>query len=216
MTKRSPSPTTPTSACRRRCSPRRWLVPTGPSTRCVPAPSWSTRNRILGTAPALRRRLTHRNRLGPHRRQVHDPGHDRPAHRHHRHRSSVLEVEMEPQGVVAHDDCEMSAGCLRTQGGTGSEWRRGERRRLLRPTGGRRDAVWEITEPDLAPIALGAAVLGTGGGGNPYLGRLRVLQVLRTGGRVRVIEPTRSLTTTCWCRRGHGFADGQSRKARRR
>ena len=49
--------------------------------------------------------------------------------------------------------------------------------------------MWEITEPDLAPIALGAAVLGTGGGGNPYLGRLRVLQVMRNGGRVRVIEP---------------------------
>ena len=49
--------------------------------------------------------------------------------------------------------------------------------------------MWEITEPDLRPIAIGAAVLGTGGGGNPYLGYLRMQQVLADGGRVQVIEP---------------------------
>ncbi len=50
--------------------------------------------------------------------------------------------------------------------------------------------MWEITEDDLMPIAIGAAVLGTGGGGNPYLGYLRMRQVMADGGRVRVIDPT--------------------------
>ncbi len=49
--------------------------------------------------------------------------------------------------------------------------------------------MWEITEPDLMPIALGAAVLGTGGGGNPYLGYLRLRQIFADGARVTVIDP---------------------------
>ena len=46
-----------------------------------------------------------------------------------------------------------------------------------------------LTEADLEPISIGAALLGTGGGGNPYLGRLRVQQLLRTGHEIRVIDP---------------------------
>ena len=49
--------------------------------------------------------------------------------------------------------------------------------------------MWDITEEDLLPISIGAAVLGTGGGGNPYLGYLRVKQVMEAGGRIRVIDP---------------------------
>lgn len=48
---------------------------------------------------------------------------------------------------------------------------------------------WEIVEADLHPIATGAAVLGTGGGGNPYLGMLRMRELLRAGLRVQVVEP---------------------------
>jgi DUF917 family protein len=48
---------------------------------------------------------------------------------------------------------------------------------------------WEVVESDLGPIATGAAVLGTGGGGNPYLGRLRMRELLRAGSRVRVLDP---------------------------
>jgi DUF917 family protein len=47
----------------------------------------------------------------------------------------------------------------------------------------------QIEEAELAPIALGAAVLGTGGGGNPYLGMLRMRELLRAGRRVRVVDP---------------------------
>jgi DUF917 family protein len=48
---------------------------------------------------------------------------------------------------------------------------------------------WQIAEADLAPIATGAAVLGTGGGGNPYLGMLRMRELLRAGATVRVLDP---------------------------
>jgi uncharacterized protein len=48
---------------------------------------------------------------------------------------------------------------------------------------------WEIVEADLGPIATGAALLGTGGGGNPYLGMLRMRELLRADRRVRVVDP---------------------------
>ncbi len=48
---------------------------------------------------------------------------------------------------------------------------------------------WEIVEADLRPIATGAAVLGTGGGGNPYLGMLRARELLRGGARMGVLDP---------------------------
>jgi DUF917 family protein len=40
---------------------------------------------------------------------------------------------------------------------------------------------------DIEAIAVGAAILGTGGGGNPYIGRLRCLQELKRGRRVEVV-----------------------------
>jgi hypothetical protein len=48
---------------------------------------------------------------------------------------------------------------------------------------------WRIVEADLQPIATGAAVLGTGGGGNPYVGMLRVRELLRRGLTVQVLDP---------------------------
>src|SRR5918992_2099379 len=50
------------------------------------------------------------------------------------------------------------------------------------------DGEWEINEEALEAIALGAAVLGTGGGGNPYLGWLRVRRQLQLGRRVRIVR----------------------------
>src|SRR5947209_6419209 len=53
--------------------------------------------------------------------------------------------------------------------------------------------MWRVDEASLADIAVGAGILGTGGGGNPYNGRLRLLRYLRPGppeGRpVVVAEP---------------------------
>ena len=50
--------------------------------------------------------------------------------------------------------------------------------------------MWELTEEDLEPIAIGAGILGTGGGGNPYLGYLRAREALRRVGTVEVVDPT--------------------------
>ncbi|ARW16553.1 DUF917 domain-containing protein [Komagataeibacter europaeus] len=44
-----------------------------------------------------------------------------------------------------------------------------------------------IGEEDLLPLSLGCAVLGTGGGGNPYLGMLRTRELIRAGAQVRII-----------------------------
>jgi uncharacterized protein len=41
--------------------------------------------------------------------------------------------------------------------------------------------MWQITEDDVESIAIGAGILGTGGGGNPYLGQLRLRTMLRRG-----------------------------------
>jgi uncharacterized protein len=49
--------------------------------------------------------------------------------------------------------------------------------------------VWTVGPQETEEIALGAGVLGTGGGGNPYMGKLRLLQELKRGARVEVIDP---------------------------
>ena len=49
--------------------------------------------------------------------------------------------------------------------------------------------MWQLTEPDLEAIAIGAGILGTGGGGNPYVGRLRARQAMREHGPVSVLDP---------------------------
>lgn len=48
---------------------------------------------------------------------------------------------------------------------------------------------WLLNELDLEYIALGAAILGTGGGGNSYIGMLRAREQLRAGRRIRIIPP---------------------------
>lgn len=45
----------------------------------------------------------------------------------------------------------------------------------------------DLTVEDLEDLARGAAFLGTGGGGDPYIGRLIVQEAMREGGRVRLI-----------------------------
>ena len=44
-----------------------------------------------------------------------------------------------------------------------------------------------LRESDLLPLSLGAALLGTGGGGNPYIGMLRLRELLRRGASVEVL-----------------------------
>jgi hypothetical protein len=48
---------------------------------------------------------------------------------------------------------------------------------------------WVISEIDLAWITTGCYILGTGGGGSPYGHMLRLREIMRNGGVVRVISP---------------------------
>jgi hypothetical protein len=52
-----------------------------------------------------------------------------------------------------------------------------------------RDREWIISETDLAWITIGCYILGTGGGGSPYGHMLRLREIMRNGGVVRVISP---------------------------
>ncbi|MEZ5812874.1 MAG: DUF917 domain-containing protein [Rhizobiaceae bacterium] len=45
-----------------------------------------------------------------------------------------------------------------------------------------------LTESDIEALEIGSAILGTGGGGNPYIGKLRARQALREGYPMRLIS----------------------------
>ena len=47
----------------------------------------------------------------------------------------------------------------------------------------------EITLEDIRPIAIGAGILGTGGGGNPYLGGLHLAAIIREKGVQTLLDP---------------------------
>ena len=49
--------------------------------------------------------------------------------------------------------------------------------------------MWQVTADDLESIAIGAGILGTGGGGNPYIGQLRARQAIERWGPVTVLAP---------------------------
>ncbi|BDA41353.1 probable D-/L-hydantoinase subunit A at N-terminal half [Coccomyxa sp. Obi] len=54
-----------------------------------------------------------------------------------------------------------------------------------------RDAsgAWILGRRDIDVISIGCGILGTGGGGSPYINRLKVLRELDKGGTIRVIDP---------------------------
>lgn len=56
----------------------------------------------------------------------------------------------------------------------------------------RTSRIWMLTEDDIDALEVGSAILGTGGGGNPYIGKLRARQTLREG-RVLSILPLEDL-----------------------
>jgi uncharacterized protein len=45
-----------------------------------------------------------------------------------------------------------------------------------------------LNESDIDKIAIGAAVLGTGGGGDPYIGKLVAKEAIRKYGKVKLIS----------------------------
>ncbi|ESO90858.1 hypothetical protein LOTGIDRAFT_122683 [Lottia gigantea] len=55
---------------------------------------------------------------------------------------------------------------------------------------------WILNAWDIECIVLGAGIFGCGGGGSPYLGRLRCLSALKRGKKLRVITPERLIKNT--------------------
>ena len=54
---------------------------------------------------------------------------------------------------------------------------------------GARGMLQEVGLDDIRPIGIGAGILGTGGGGNPYLGGLHLASVIREKGPQAIIDP---------------------------
>ena len=50
---------------------------------------------------------------------------------------------------------------------------------------------WELSCFDVECLALGAGVLGCGGGGSPYLGKLELLRCIEEGFTPKIIHPKR-------------------------
>ncbi|XP_071834530.1 uncharacterized protein [Apostichopus japonicus] len=50
---------------------------------------------------------------------------------------------------------------------------------------------WILSEYDVHCISIGAGILGCGGGGNPKVGKLRALNALKQGKKIRIIHPDR-------------------------
>ncbi|MEB2836856.1 MAG: DUF917 domain-containing protein [Desulfurococcales archaeon] len=48
---------------------------------------------------------------------------------------------------------------------------------------------WRLRREDVEDIVVGAAIMGTGGGGDPYIGKLMVIQVLERGAEVVLVDP---------------------------
>ena len=47
---------------------------------------------------------------------------------------------------------------------------------------------WQLTAADLPDLARGATLLGTGGGGDPYIGKMLVERVLGEGS-ITILDP---------------------------
>ncbi|KAK2547285.1 putative D-/L-hydantoinase subunit A [Acropora cervicornis] len=50
---------------------------------------------------------------------------------------------------------------------------------------------WILNKFDIECIAIGAGIMGCGGGGSPYLGRLRALELIKNKKEIRVVHPNR-------------------------
>lgn len=47
----------------------------------------------------------------------------------------------------------------------------------------------EVTAEDVEDLAVGAAILGTGDGGNPHVGKLMAQQAIEEHGLVELLDP---------------------------
>lgn len=53
---------------------------------------------------------------------------------------------------------------------------------------------WVLSEHDVECLAIGAGILGCGGGGDPNNGMLRALKMVREGKAVKILNPCRYCT----------------------
>ena len=60
---------------------------------------------------------------------------------------------------------------------------------LIPSTDGQGTAGWMLSVHDVECLALGAAILGCGGGGDPNIGRLRASMLLKEGKEVKILNP---------------------------
>ncbi|MEO0903124.1 MAG: DUF917 family protein, partial [Bacteroidota bacterium] len=57
---------------------------------------------------------------------------------------------------------------------------------------------WVLSAFDVECLAVGAGVLGCGGGGSPYLGKLELLHCLQEGFQPKIVSPKRFIVTFCF------------------
>ena len=57
------------------------------------------------------------------------------------------------------------------------------------PTIDKENHEWIISRFDIECLSVGAGILGCGGGGSPYLGKLRALKALENGRKMRIVDP---------------------------
>lgn len=55
------------------------------------------------------------------------------------------------------------------------------------------DGEWVLSEFDVECISVGAGILGSGGGGPPYLGKQKALKSLKEGKQIRVVDPVKMM-----------------------
>ncbi|MBB93419.1 MAG: hydantoinase [Rhodobacteraceae bacterium] len=58
--------------------------------------------------------------------------------------------------------------------------------------------LWVLDHEDLRALEIGAGILGTGGGGNPYIGRLRAEQAMRDGFKLTIL-PHQKISDDALC-----------------
>ena len=60
---------------------------------------------------------------------------------------------------------------------------------LIQSEDGQGSSEWVLSIHDVECLALGAGILGCGGGGDPNNGRLRAIKLLKDGKQVKILNP---------------------------
>ena len=105
-------------------------------------------------------------------------------------RKVSTDVSFSPEGNIEEDKMDefaKTAHFNRDSGVEGDTPLAGTDIRLYKPNIQGRE--WIVSDTDLSWISTGCYILGTGGGGSPYGHMLRLREIMKNGGVVRVISP---------------------------